>query len=419
MSKSEIRVLHLIGGDLGGGAARGAYSLHRGLLANGIHSRVISNSSTNLSDETVFSIAKNVREKLARAVRSRVDVAPTLFYPSREKIIFSTGFAGYDFTKTEAYAEATIIHLHWVNGGFVSMRDLRNINKPIVWTLRDMWPMTGGCHYSMGCENYVANCGKCPQLNSTSKFDLSWIVNASKQKYIPKSIKVVGISHWLSERARESSIFKAHDVRTIFNNIDTQKFSPVEKAIARSILEIRTDKKIILVGAQSHNDFYKGFGKYLEAIRHLDKGNYHLCFFGNINQHLLAGLGFSFSVFGFLHDTISLRLAYSAADVFVAPSLMEAFGKTLAEAMACGTPVVCFDATGPRDIVDHMVNGYRAIPFDPEDIARGIEWVCHHKNSAELARSARGKAITSFDNSIIANQYIELYQDILDHETEI
>lgn len=419
MSSSDIKVLHLVGSELAAGASRGAYSLHRSLLAKGIHSRILSDNSASLSDETVFTISNNQMERWARIWRWKVEVFPLRFYPNREKIIFSTGFGGYDFTKSSAFAEATIIHLHWINGGFVSMRQLRNINKPIIWTMRDMWPMTGGCHYSMGCEKYIDHCGKCPQLHSTTRFDLSRIVNNSKQKYIPKSVKLVGISRWLSECAKESSLFKSHDVRTISNNIDTQEFFPVEKSIARLILEIKTDKKIILAGAQKLSDFYKGFDKFLAAIGHLDKSKYHLCFFGNINRQLLTELEFSFSEFGFLHDTVSLRLAYSAADVFVAPSIMEAFGKTLAEAMACGTPVVCFDATGPRDIVDHMVNGYRAIPFDPVDIARGIEWICHHENSAELARSARSKSIAFFDSSIIADQYIELYQDMLDHESTI
>lgn len=413
MADLEIKVLHLVSGDLSGGAARGAYWLHRGLLKNGIHSRILTDGNTNLLDETVFSIAENSRGKLARALRSRLNAVLTVFYPNRKGKNFSTGFFGYDFTKTRFYAEAMIIHLHGVDGGFVSMRHLSNIQKPIVWTLRDMWPMTGGCHYSMGCNNFVTGCGGCPQLGSNTKFDLSRFVCLTKKKYIPKTVKVVGISHWLSNQAKESLLFKPYDVCTISNNIDTQLFTPIEKIIARSILGIHTEKKIILTGAQSLNDFYKGFDKYLQAICHLNKDKYHLCFFGNVDQQLVSELGFSFSIFGFLHDAISLRLAYSAADIFVAPSIMEAFGKTLAEAMACGTPVVCFDATGPRDIVDHMVNGYRAIPFESEDLARGIEWVCKNQDIVKMENSARNKVTLFFDNSVIAKQYIELYKNIL------
>ena len=416
MSRSALKVLHLIGGDLGGGAARGAYSLHRALLANGIHSRVLTDSNSTLSDHTVLSIATNHKGKLARAFRRQVESAPVLLYPHRANYIFSPGLCGFDFRETEAYAEATIIHLHWINGGFVSPRHLHNIDKRIVWTLRDMWPMTGGCHYSMGCENFLSSCGMCPQLGSTSRFDLSRIVNKFKQRRIPKSIKVVGISEWLSGLARDSSIFKGFDVRTISNNIDTQEFFPLAKPIARSLLGIHTEKKLVLVGAQSIHDFYKGFHKFLAALHHLDTNRYHLCFFGRIGQDALADLGFSVTSLGYLHDAIALRLAYSAADVFVAPSVMDAFGKTLAEAMACGTPVVCFDSTGPRDIVDHMINGYRASPFDAEDLASGIRWVCDNDNTAELVRSARDKVTSSFDCMIVAKHYIQLYEEQLsDH----
>ena len=410
-----MKVLHLVGGDLlSGGAARGAYWLHRGLLEHEIHTRLLTPSITDLGDDTVISIANDIKGKTGNLLRNAADVVPILLYPKRKDAIFSTGFAGYDFTKTSAYAKATIIHLHWINGGFVSMRHLHKVDKPIVWTLRDMWPMTGGCHiaYALNCCRYIESCGRCPQLNSNSKHDLSRLVLSSKRKLLPDSIKVVGISNWISEQAKESSLFKSHDVRTIFNNIDTRVFSPVEKAVARAILGIQTDKKIILVGAHTLSIFYKDFDKFLEAARSLDKDKYHLCVFGNVNHQLITDLGFSFNSFGYLHDTITLRLVYSAADLFVAPSLMESFGKTMAEAMACGTPVVCFDATGPRDIVDHKTNGYRAIPFEAEDLAAGIEWVCRNQHSLNLAQSARNKIVDTFDCGIIAEQYIQLYRTI-------
>ena len=119
---------------------------------------------------------------------------------------------------------------------------------------------------------------------------------------------------------------------------------------------------------------------------------------------------------GFLSDTLSLRLLYAAADVFVAPSLMDAFGKTLAEAMACGTPVVCFDATGPKDIVEHRVTGYKATPFDPADLAAGIQWVLDLPREWHdaLRRDARERAVKRFDSRVIAGQYKALYEEMLE-----
>ena len=137
-----------------------------------------------------------------------------------------------------------------------------------------------------------------------------------------------------------------------------------------------------------------------------------------MDENIIKQSGFEYKSLGFLHDIVSLRLAYSASDVFVAPSLMDAFGKTLAESMSCGTPVVCFDATGPKDIVDNKVNGYLATPFDTTDLANGIEWVLNAPNYDELCQNAREKVVREFDSRVVANKYIRLYEEILKGRVE-
>jgi glycosyltransferase involved in cell wall biosynthesis len=407
-----LKVLHIVAGDLSGGAARGAYWLHLGLKELEVDSKIFTNSKITLGDDSVVTTSKTKKDKLFNMIRSQLDNIFTIFYPKRKKIIFSTGFFGIDFTKTREYKEADIIHLHWING-VVNMKHLNKVNKPIVWTMRDMWPLTGGCHYSMECKRYKTGCGKCEQLNSNSSYDLSKYIINRKKKYIPKNIKLVGISHWLNEKAKESDLFRDFDIRTISNNIDTKEFFPVDKQIARDILGLKTDKKIILCGSTSLKDFYKGFSKYMEALKQLDKNKYFLCFFGNLDKSVADELGFEYKSFGYLNDNISLRLVYSCADVFVAPSLMDAFGKTIAESMACGTPAVCFDATGPKDIITHKVDGYKAKPFAGEDLANGIEWVLHVSDYDELCNKAREKVVREFDSIVVAKKYIELYESIL------
>lgn len=408
-----MKILHIVAGDLSGGAARGAYWLHLGLKAQGVDSKVFTNSTITLGDKDVITIIKSKKDKAINLIRNQLDNLFTLFYPKRKRIIFSTGFFGVDFTKTKEYEEADIIHLHWINGSFVNMKHLSKIDKPIVWTIRDMWPITGGCHYSMECERYKTGCGNCEQLNTNSSYDLSKYILNRKKKYLPKDIKIVGISNWLSNEAKKSELFREFDVRTISNNINTDEFFDIDKKVAKDILGIQTDKKIILVGSTSLKDFYKGFSKYLEAINLLDKNKYFLCFFGNVDKNIIDDLGFEYKSLGYLNDNISLRLAYSCANVFVAPSLMDAFGKTLAEAMACKTPIVCFDATGPKDIVTHKVDGYKAIPFDSKDLTNGIEWVLNSEKYDELCINAREKVLNEFDSVVVAKKYIELYEKVL------
>jgi len=409
-----MKILHIVAGELSGGAARGAYWLHQGLLEQCVDSRVLTTSKKTYGDATVTTLASNKKGKLSVFLRRQADANFQALYRNRQKVIFSTGLVGCDFTRTKEYQKADIIHLHWICGGMVNMRHLAKIDKPIVWTMRDMWPMTGGCHYSMDCEQYKTGCGKCVQLGSKHGFDLSRWMLKRKRNYLPGHTKLVGISHWLSDCTRQSALYQGFDVRTIHNNINTSDFFPVDKGLARHMLGIDSDRPVVLAGAHSLQSFYKGFDVYLQAIKQLES-DVLFVFFGSLDKQIVDSLNCEYVNMGFLHDTVSLRLAYSAADVFVAPSKMDAFGKTLAEAMACGTPVVCFNETGPKDIVGHQVTGYKAKPFEASDLRKGIEWVLFRDaaDQAKLRQNARARAVRIFDTRVIAKQYIDLYEKLL------
>ncbi|MHB9292425.1 putative D-inositol-3-phosphate glycosyltransferase [Hollandina sp. SP2] len=415
-----MNILHIVAGELTGGAARGAYWLHCGLRKLGIDSNIFTNSKITFDDNTVITISKSKTSKLMNILRTQVDQFFVLFYRKKQKALFSPGLIGFNFTKTKEYKEADIIHLHWICGGFINIRHLKNIHKPIIWTLRDMWPMTGGCHYSMDCNRYEIGCGNCTQLNSNHIFDLSKIIINRKIKYLSKMINIVGISNTLSDSAKNSTVFRNYNIQTIPNNINTDEFFPVDKDMARQFLGIKTNKRIILTGAVHIQANYKGFDKYLETLYFLDKSKYFLCFFGYLNTVILKTIEFEHRSFGFVYDSISLRLLYNCADVFVVPSVMEAFGKTLVESMSCGTPVVCFDASGPKDIVSHKIDGYKAKPFESEDMARGIEWIINESDYSELCNNARKKAIQEFDSTVIAKKYRDLYKvSLMDYQYSI
>jgi glycosyltransferase involved in cell wall biosynthesis len=245
-----MKVLHIVSGSLKsnplkGGAAKGAYWLHLGLKKLGVNSKILTNGYLKDKKEDVETITKNKKDIFMYLFRNNLDKLLLLPYINREKRIFDTGFFGYDITKTNIYQESDIINLHWINNGFVNIKQLSKINKPIIWTVRDMWPMTGGCHYSMGCDHFESGCGKCKQLNSNRDFDLSKIVLKRKEKYLPQNIKIVGISNWVSSLARKSKLFRNREIKTIFNNVKTDDFIAVDKAQARKILNIKTNKKLI------------------------------------------------------------------------------------------------------------------------------------------------------------------------------
>lgn len=409
-----MKILHVVAGDLSGGAARGAYWLHLAQRKIGIESSLLTDSRTTYNDPFIYSFGSSALNYFVNRVFNKLGNFPIRLYPKRKRRIFSTGLSGFNIVATKLYNECDVVHLHWVNG-LISIKEIGEISKPIVWTLRDMWPFTGGCHYAMECVNYITGCGRCPQLGSSSFNDLSRCIILRKQHHFPKSMIVVGISNWISECAKASAAFKNQRIITINNNININEFRPKNKTEARNELRLDLFKKYILIGAQNSQDFYKGFDLILTCLQNLNSGNYNLLVFGNIDARIISATGLPVQNFGFLRDNKSLSRLYSAADAFVAPSRMEAFGKTLVESMACGTPVVCFDSTGPKDIVEHKVNGYKAAPFDPVDLAKGVEWILSQDEAtyAALSASAEKRARTVFDSEIIAQQYKKLYQTIL------
>ena len=409
-----MKVLHLVAGELNGGAARGAYWLHRALRDLGVDSAILTSAKDSLGDESVISLADSTLGKLRFAVQRRIGQLPLKLYRNRQPTIFNTGIDGVDFTRHPAYATADLVHLHWVIG-MVSNSALRKVKKPVVWTLRDMWPFTGGCHHSLECDRYTNGCGSCPQLGSSRERDLTRFILRRKQASLPKDIRIVGISRWISDCASKSAVFQERRVQTISNNIDTRMFFPLAKSEARQALGLDAEKKIVLVGAQDVASVYKGFDLFLQALGNLAKENVQVVLFGNSDGGVPDLPGVPITSLGFLSDASALRQAYSAADVFVAPSRADAFGKTLVEAMACGTPVVCFNATGPRDIVEHRVSGYLAEALSPLDLAQGIQWVLDQPAEiyVELCESARARTEQCFDSRVIAKEYVELYRDVL------
>ena len=319
-----------------------------------------------------------------------------------------------------------VVHLHWISGGFIPIAELRRIDGPIVWSLRDMWSFTGGCHYAGSCERYRDRCGACPQLRSRRELDLSRSIFHQKQtQWQGLDLWAVPISRWLADQARASAILAYHPMEIIPNGVDVRRFRPADQRRARIRLGIENDRPIIAFGAvNATTDRRKGFSKFREAInrlaRHGWRDKVEILVFGNSEQpadEFDSGLNVRFM--GPLDDDGALTAIYSAADVTVVPSLQEAFGKTIIESFACGTPVVAFHTGGPADIIDHKSNGYLAHPYDSTSLADGIEWCLGDRaRIAELGRQARHKAVTEYDILNVARRYVSLYQRILRRNNE-
>ena len=411
-----MKILIVNTSDINGGAARAAYRLHKALLSSGIDSQMLVQGKSS-DDYTVMGASTKVQKAMAK-LRPTIDSLPVRGYKNRSKILFSPswfGFSGIVDKINEINPD--IVHLHWICGGMMRVEDIARIKAPIVWSLHDMWAFTGGCHYDEECGRYKEACGNCKVLGSEKENDLSRKIFKRKQKAFvsKKDMTIVGLSNWLNECSKSSTLLKDKKHINLPNPIDTNTFKPFDKEKARELWSLPKDKKLILFGAMgATSDPQKGFEELSNAMDKLTSKDIEFVVFGSSEPQNAPDFGFKTHYLGHLHDDVSLVTLYSAVDVMVVPSLQEAFGQTASESMACGTPVVAFGATGLLDIVDHKENGYLAKPFESEDLAFGIEWVLNTSNYDELCINAREKVVREFDSKAVAGKYVELYEKNLD-----
>ena len=401
--------------DSHSGAAVASYRLHKAISSIGMKSKMLVQRK-NFDDNNIIGPSTKYGRMLG-LMRPHIDQLPVMLYKDKGKALFSPSWLyGKKLIKTINELNPAIIHLNWIAGGMLRIEDIAKIKKPIVWTLHDMWAFTGGCHIDMGCGKFITHCGKCHALGSNKDRDLSFKIFRRKQKAYAKikNLTIVGISRWLTESARQSVLLKGKLVVTLPNPIDTNIFKPLDKKVARKMLGIPEGKKVILFGAMSATtNPNKGFAKLSEALKMLNGNNIELVVFGSNKPLATSVFKFPTHYLGRFHDDLSLVVLYSAADVMVVPSIQEAFGQTATESMSCGTPVVAFDTTGLKDIVDHEINGYLARPYDPDDLAFGIKWILNNSNYNKLSLNAINKVKDHFEMKKVAYQYSKLYESIL------
>lgn len=408
----------LLSWSLEGGAGGAAYRLHQGLRRIGVNSQVLVDKKTD-DDNTVMPLAETRIARGMRLLRPKLNDLPLKLYPSRIGLFFSAQWPPDFLLPKVAQLHPDVINLHWVLNGFVRIESLRRFDEPVVWTLHDMWPFTGGCVHGLDCDRYTSRCGACPQLQSEKDWDLSrWVWRRKARAWKGLNLTLVTPSNWLADCARASSLFMDQRVEVIPHGLDTETYKPIDQRLARQLLNLPIGKKIILFGAWMLS-YWKGFHLLQEAILDLSKSGWRddleLALFGFSRPETPVDLGFKSHYLGRFHDDLSLALVYSAADVMVVPSLVESFGLTACESLACGTPVVAFNSSGLKDIIDHQRNGYLARPFDAKDLAEGIVWVLDdNERHQRLSQCAREKAEREFSLELQAQRYLALFNEVVE-----
>jgi len=412
-----MKVVLINTSDIEGGAARAAYRLHQGLQGIGVSSQMLVKNKKSGAPNVILS-QNGIGNKFDKII-STISNSPLRLYPERNRAIFSPQWLPDSLAAKVAKIQPDIINLHWVCGGYMQVESVPKFNKPLVWTLHDMWPFTGGCHYSEECDRYTKSCGSCPQLHSTKESDLSrWVWERKAKAWKNIDLTLVSPSAWLAKCANSSSLFKDFRVEVIPNGINTQKYKPINRHWAREILNLPQDKQIVLFGgAGGTGDRWKGFNLLVSALQSLSKSGWNdrieLLVFGSSQPENAVELGFKAHYLGNLADDISLATVYAAADVFVAPSVYDNLPNTVMEAGACGIPSVAFKIGGLPDMIEHCSNGYLAKPYETEDLARGIAWVLEDpERHQKLCARARQKVAQEFTLDIQARRYLSLFSQL-------
>ncbi|MGB0563308.1 MAG: glycosyltransferase family 4 protein [Spirulinaceae cyanobacterium] len=413
-----MKILHLSYSDLEGGAARAAYRNHQALQRLGIESQMLVLKKLS-TDPTVIGPTEQAQEMLANTARLIVDRLPLRHYPQKTTHVFSPAiFPLLELSRIQQL-NPDVINLHWVNKGFLRPESLPKLGKPLVWTLHDIWAVTGGCHYPEGCDRYRDQCGRCPQLGSNQSQDISRKLWQRKAKAWGQTLnlQIVGVSRWIADCVQQSSLLGSYPVEVIGETLDLAVFRPQPKALACELLRLNPDRRYILFGALNPTrDPRKGFQHLQPALQQL-RGlpNTELLLLGTSHYSPTVDLGFPITCLGKLADDLTLSLAYSAADVVIVPSVEDACPLASLEALACGVPVVCFDSTGLKDIVRHQENGYRARCFEPEDLAQGIRWVLNLTGEPrqQVKAQARETITTQFHPQRQAEAYEAIYRRLL------
>lgn len=404
--------------DSHGGAAIAAHRLMKALQKGNVEATMLVRDKS-IEDTAIHSVNSTcIKRKLNRFrfLIERLCIFLNNSFNKKELFRVSIANTGTDISRHPLIKEADVIHLHWVNQGFLSLSDIQKLitlNKPIVWTMHDMWSCTSICHHARDCESYTKHCGNCIYLNSHKERDLSYrVFNKKREMMQSSSIVIVGCSQWIAQKAQQSALSKTNRILSIPNPIDTSIFYPSDKERARDMLHLPINKKLILFGAINISDERKGFEYLLNALSEIEQSDVELVIFGQIKTAIQSIIPIPVHQLGYIADLSLLHSIYNAVDLYVTSSLDENLPNTIMEAMACGTPCVGFHTGGIPEMIDHKTNGYVAKYKDANDMAHGITWVLSHPNSDQLSQASVSKVETCYSEKVVANQYLHLYKSI-------
>ena len=418
---SSLKVLHISTADMEGGAARAAYRLHQAGKDVGYSSQMFVQRRFGTDPAIVaFTYPMDVRSRVKRScLRKKLarDFGRYDTTPLKDFDLFSDDRTEFRTDLVAQMPLCDVVNLHWISW-FVDYRSFfaamveRGI--PVVWTLHDMNPFTGGCHYDRDCGRFTECCGECPQLKSHAEQDLSRKIWLRKQAALTQmssgNLHIVAPSQWMAEEARRSALLKNFPISVIPYGLNTDDFTPRDRRLSREILNIPQDRKVLLFVAGGIHDVRKGISFAIDALSEIDRAeNLLLVSIGKSKLELKTQIPYKH--LGSIKDDRFLSLAYSAADLFVIPSVQDNLPCTVLESLSCGTPVAGFHVGGLPDMVRHGKTGILVPPRDVAALRAAILSTLHDPAKLkEMAANCRRIALEEYDRDIQARRYKELYE---------
>jgi len=408
-----VKCLVLNTHDLTGGAARAAFRLHKGLLSAGVDASMLVREKSG-SDPSVITFGN----KYSGRIQALCDSLPIRTYPKRQLNNFSPAVMPSNVVAKVQQIQPDIVHLHWLAEGFIRLESLARITCPIVWTLHDSWPFTGGCHLPGECRRYQNSCGCCPVLGSSKADDLSRRVwSRKKHAWANLTLTMVAPSRWLAERVKSSSLFSKSRIEVIPNGVDANWYSPGIRCQEKEKLGFPIDRHLILFGGKnSLHDHNKGFDLLFSALRALPdkiRKNSDVVVFGDRKDWQFPDCDIKIHNLGIVTDEAFLVTIYRAADVLVLPSRQENLPNVLLEAMSCGTPCVAFDIGGVGEIIDNNVTGYVCKPYEIGEMSAAIASIVSDQTlKDDFSDQCRAKIMRDFALDIVTSRYLGLYSEL-------
>ena len=400
-----MKVTHIMT-TTSGGAAKAAIRLHLGLLKIGVDSNILT-LSNNLKipnvvvyDESHLDLFKKIKNKFVRALGEfRISEKSE---QNLTKELYSTPRTKYSIYNHPLIKSSDIINFHWISG-FIDYKEFSLIDKSKFWTLHDMNPFTGGCHYSYDCRNYIENCEECSQIlksqyNKISKENLNYKFNN-----LIKDLHIISPSKWLATCSYESRLFRDLDFSVISYGLDEEKFKYRDKSTSRAILGLPLDKKIILFVADSIGEKRKNFKLIIDFVEQNRAENYYYLAVGDKKSDFNSKIQYT----GFISDELLMSFYYNSADAFVIPSLADNFPNTVLESLMCGTPVVGFRIGGISEQLDNFGFGTE-LKDGADGLMAKLLFVSNYDN--EKRESIAAQSHLMYSSQIQAENYLKLYE---------